>query len=341
MNASWVSHCLIYCWLLLPLSSSLLRGPARFGIINESAWYLNVLQGVASLKAKDIEEVDTKLLELKGSAEASDVILPQHLETLCRQVMGEVLDICFKTEDGSIKAVDVSENSQFQHVVGLVSSLASARSLHGIQGELDYSVHLASYADMLSLLKLVQLIVEKDALVDMSTIDSKDASSIVKGLAKYTGDDDAEPTIRGLTDLEMKPLIAWFTSKQTSELAMVSKEKALQHAQPAMAAMKEIVVDLFKGTVAVPDHEGLERWSKYESEVDIPAALGLLRSLPGNSLLVLQMEFVSRMATFMSTMSKLGLGRKISAKRPMCLPDRIKDACVDISLAPTDIASRL
>ena len=106
-----------------------------------------------------------------------------------------------------------------------------------------------------------------------------------------------------------------FLTREMSSLQHESLQtKALAGASAAIEEAKGIV-GLLDGNCSTPDKKHLQSWSDFSFTADFQAALGVLNSVSGRSLLHIQVQFLYMFATFLKDAAALSLARSAGKER--------------------------
>lgn len=93
-----------------------------------------------------------------------------------------------------------------------------------------------------------------------------------------------------------------------------AKAQAMAAAQSSIEEAKAIISKL-ENTCTLPGKKDLEHWSQFKVTTDFPSALGVLNAVPGNTLLALQVQFVSMFTPFVVTTATIAHARASAPSR--------------------------
>ena len=256
----------------------------------------------------DISRFSRKLLVSHRGWAAE--LLPQKLCCLgssAVEIMKEWRALCCFQKDGdAFKSIDTNTDD-WTRMIAMVAALKEASNLFALHNSGTTQTMFAELDECNWLIGFMATPVP-DAGVEEGV-----ASRLVLGLHKF-----AENVIIGLAEVD--PALAqfckeWFMSQQSSELAGQCQSKCEEKAQPAVAECKSVVAEMFNGTTALPAAEEMSKFRDFVLKCDLPSAIAIVGALPNNTLMRMQLEFVSLYVALFKEAAITGLDRISSPLR--------------------------
>ena len=160
-------------------------------------------------------------------------------------------------------------------------------------------------------IKVVEFVRGEEEGTDVS---ENDARFVVEKFHQFASDGKLEKLFK-LSDHGLIQDCRKFLTREMSRPQHESLQtKALAGASASIEEAKAILEKL-GGNCTTPDKKNLQSWVEFSFKSDFEAALGVLNSVSGRSLLHIQVQFLYMFATFLRDASALSLARSRSETR--------------------------
>ena len=243
---------------------------------------LEQLLAADPLTSQVVSEIDEVLLSMGCVAEGLKKALPlQFLENLKRSLVDEFSHfmMCSKEDRGS---------SRMRDYMSFLEVALQTKALFDVH-EIGSNI-LALFDEMKTRVALRCLLDEANP----DNLTSETATTILLGLGKYSSSCVSQKALveaRGAAQADA--MLDWARGVLMGKVGLACQERCKQNAKPVLESAKTMVKMVLAGTTSFPNAvKDLQRLTTFKLEGELPQAMAILGSLPGQHHLALELQFV-------------------------------------------------